>query len=299
MGSFTTASRPRSSPPPWLRSRPRASQPSEGAAEPIPDSSPPFGNGFVPPVRPEPRGVIPLPVRIRRSDLLQFLGYPIERTPPPRVEDRIEPAIDEARRLADAVGSYRHIPVAGAADVGLEPIDAAGLVIGLVTAGGRIESRVAEYLERNDATGALLLDAAGSAAAEEAADLLGAIVASESLGRGFAPHDEDTRSDGSAADSGSEGLHPDPQALRYEAPHPISCRISPGYGGWPLSAQRMLFDRLPHRLLGISLLPSMMMSPRKSISFAMWLGADARPILGLSGCSRCSLEHCRYRRTKP
>ena len=39
-----------------------------------------------------------------------------------------------------------------------------------------------------------------------------------------------------------------------------------------------------------------MMVPRKSISFAMWLGARERPAAGLAGCIRCTLEHCRYRR---
>ena len=55
----------------------------------------------------------------------------------------------------------------------------------------------------------------------------------------------------------------------------VGCRISPGYGRWPLSAQKALFARLPHETLGVSLNPSMMMTPRKSISFALWLGAKS------------------------
>ena len=61
-------------------------------------------------------------------------------------------------------------------------------------------------------------------------------------------------------------------------------------------AQRQLFSRLPAREVGVKLQPSLLMVPRKSISFAMWLGAEARPVAGLSGCARCHLEHCRYRR---
>ena len=77
---------------------------------------------------------------------------------------------------------------------------------------------------------------------------------------------------------------------------PLPCRISPGYGRWPLTAQTNVFDRLPHEQLGVELLPSLLMVPRKSISFAMWIGAEARPTAGLSGCHHCNLDHCQYRR---
>ena len=41
----------------------------------------------------------------------------------------------------------------------------------------------------------------------------------------------------------------------------LSCRVSPGYGDWPLAAQRLLFDLLPHAAIGVELLPSLMMRP--------------------------------------
>jgi len=72
--------------------------------------------------------------------------------------------------------------------------------------------------------------------------------------------------------------------------------VSPGYGSWGIHSQKALFDRLPHHRIGVDLLPTMLMTPRKSISFAMWLGADRRPLAGLSGCARCGLVECRYRK---
>lgn len=204
--------------------------------------------------------VVELQVAVRREDAIRFLGYPEAVVPPDRVGTRLDRALREARRLVKARGIYRWLPVARARDVGLDPIDAAGLVIGLVTAGSAIERRVSELTLGGDATGALLLDAAGSAAAEEAADRLGAHLVA----------------DAASLPAGA-----------------ISCRISPGYGSWPLEAQKALFDRLSHEALGVELLPSLMMVPRKSVSFAMWLGGDARP---LAGCSRCALGHCKYRR---
>jgi hypothetical protein len=243
-------------------------------------------------VRPDRDGVprvLRLPLLIRREEVLHFLGYPETYEPPQRVEVRIGSALAEARDLAAAAGTYRHLPVAAASSIGLEPIPAAGLVIGLVTVGEGIEKQVAELLRAGDATGALLLDAAGSAAAEEAADHLGAIIANE---------DPEDASEAPAEDVPPTASHADPAPpeREIEPASPVACRISPGYGSWPLEAQSALLDRLPHARLGVSLLPSMLMVPRKSISFAMWLGTDARPIAGASGCARCRLGHCRYRR---
>jgi hypothetical protein len=213
---------------------------------------------------PEPE-IFRLPVRIRHAEVLHFLGYPEDSHPPARVEEHIRELLQAARPLVDARGAYRHVALDAARDLGLEPIPASGLVVGMVTAGDGIEKRVTELIQNGESLAALLLDAMGSAAAEEAADLLGSRIV------------------------GVEPDHPGEATA-------ISCRISPGYGQWPLSAQHQLFQRLPHRELGMQLLPSLLMVPRKSISFAMWMGADARPLAGLSGCARCQLERCQYRR---
>lgn len=203
-----------------------------------------------------------LRLSIRESDVLHFLGYPKGRRPATRLEPLLEDVLHEARRLAAARGAFLTLPVSSAADVGLHAEPAAGLVLGLVTVGAGIEQRVTELLGRGEDSRALILDAAGSAAAEEAAHRLSA------------------RAVGGKANAGTDA----------------ACRISPGYGRWPLSAQRSLFARLPHEALGVSLNSSLMMVPRKSISFALWLGARSAPRSGLSGCDTCGLPHCRYRR---
>jgi len=209
---------------------------------------------------------IDLAITIRHPDVLHFLGYPEGREPSGRLADRLDELLIEARALAEPRGCYRRLPVQCAADVGLEPMNAEGLVLGLVTVGSGIEDRAGRLVHAGDSVGALLLDAMGSAAVEEAADRLGVMV------------------------TGAE-ISPDDDAPA------LSCRASPGYGRWPLEAQTALFDHLPHAAVGVTLRPSLMMQPRKSISFAMWLGAEGRPIAGLSGCSRCLLTTCRYRRT--
>lgn len=209
-----------------------------------------------------------LPVSIRHEEVLHFLGYPEGQAPAERIERLMDDAICEARELVVPRGLFVRRPIEAAPEVGLVAIDASDLAIGLVTIGAELDGRVDELVASGAPTRALLLDAAGSAAVEEAADRLGALIAGESRG--------------------DAGVTP---AAR------VSCRVSPGYGTWSIESQAAIFRVLPHTRLGVALLPTMLMTPRKSISFAMWLGADRRPLSGLSGCARCGLEHCRYRRT--
>ena len=215
---------------------------------------------------------VALDLVVERTGVLHFLGYPDRQSPPDRMEGLLDEAIRVARSLVYARGVFVRIPAARAADLDLEPVDATGLVLGMVTIGDAIETRVSELLRIGAATRSLFLDAAGNAAVEEAANRLGEMITEN----GEAPAK-------SAARKSRSARH-------------VSCRISPGYGRWPVTAQRALFDVVPHRAIGVSLLPTMLMTPRKTISFAMWLGAGARRIAGLSGCTLCELERCRYRR---
>lgn len=208
--------------------------------------------------------IVDLAVSIRLESILHFLGYPDERFPRAGLAARLEQARDLAVRLAVPRGTWRRLAVEEAASVGLEPLEAEALVIGLVTVGGALEEEVARALSQARDTDALLLDACADAAVEEAADRLG----SELISPGSAAEDVPA----------------------------LSCRISPGYGRWQLQSQPALFARLPHAELGVELKSSLMMTPRKSVSFAMWLGAEGRPMAGLSGCATCALERCRYRR---
>lgn len=208
------------------------------------------------------------------SEVLHFLGYPPGREPAPRIAALLDDCLHEARRLVHGRAVWTTLSPEEAPQIGLTPIPASGLVIGLVTAGPAIVAAASERIARGDSTAALLLDACGSAAAEEAADRTSAAIVA-TLG-------------GSAATP--------PAAGPAERAAAVSCRISPGYGRWPLESQAALFARLPHRDIGVDLSSSMLMEPRKSVSFAMWLGADARPVAGLSGCARCELASCRYRK---
>ena len=207
-----------------------------------------------------------LAVPLLRENVLHFLGYRGRGRPASRTEEALESALEEARRLIVPRGVRWIVPAESANALGLERGAglAAEVALGLVTIGPALESRVSELLGRGEDLRALLLDAAGSAAAEEAAEELERRIHEDRQGAG----------DG-----------------RLTA----SRRVSPGYGSWPVTAQRALFGMLPHDEIDVRLLPSCIMSPRKSVSFAVWLGAGDREECRTRRCSTCDLMTCPYR----
>ena len=206
--------------------------------------------------------IVRIDVEIRADEVRRLLGYPAGAALPGRSEAAIEAAIAEARRLADGRGAHLALAPERAGELGLPPVSAEALAIGVATVGDAIERRASELMALGEPASALALDAAGSAAADEAADRLSAII----VGRGG------------------------------EAPEGVACRLSPGYEGWPLEAQRRLLGLLPAAEVGVALTPSLLMVPRKSVSFAIWLGAAGPPGKGRRGCGECSLVGCRQRR---
>ncbi len=214
-----------------------------------------------------PPPVATLRLTLPREQVLRCLDYPPDREPAARVDGLLDAILPLARRLVQARGCWLELPVERCGELGLAPVQAEGLVLGLVTIGPELEAELQRLQGAGDLTRALLLDACGSAAAEEAADRLG------------------------------ECLGATPGGQLAALPPRIGCRISPGYGGWSLQAQPALLALLGAENLGVSLTPGLMMIPRKSISFAMWLGARRPLAQGLAGCTACDLARCRSRAT--
>jgi hypothetical protein len=226
---------------------------------------------------------------LMRAGVLRCLDYPAEREPSGRVGALLDEALVEARALVRARGAWRSLPPGRCGEVGLPTVPAEGLVLGLVTLGAALEEQVASLQAQGAITHALLLDACGSSAAEEAADLLSLrVLDALGLRAGMNPAPTDGGAGmNTAPTDGGAGMN----TASTEAP---GCRLSPGYGGWGLEHQPALLARLEASRLGVELSPGFMMSPRKSISFAMWLGARERPAAGLAGCRACGLRRCRY-----
>jgi hypothetical protein len=101
-----------------------------------------------------------------------------------------------------------------------------------VTIGPHLEERRNQHLNRRETARALILDAIGSVATEELAEIT---------------HNQ------LAADAAKENLV-------------VTRRFSPGYGDWPLPAQREFLTWLGAQNIGIRLSPSFQMLPEKSVS---------------------------------
>lgn len=71
--------------------------------------------------------------------------------------------------------------------------------------------------------------------------------------------------------------------------------ISPGMVGWPVSeGQQQVFGLLDGGEIGVTLLPSGMMVPQKSLSMVIGLGVNVSS--GSAPCQYCSMgDRCRYR----
>lgn len=73
-------------------------------------------------------------------------------------------------------------------------------------------------------------------------------------------------------------------------------RYSPGYGDFPLSAQRFLFDALQvSKKIGITLTDTYLMLPMKSITGVVGLSPDPS-LCHVGKCMSCSAENCPFRK---
>jgi hypothetical protein len=134
--------------------------------------------------------------------------------------------------------------------------------LGICTIGPRLEEKVRELMATGHEPEGYVLDAVGSVAAEAVADAINARICHWAAARDL-------------------GATP---------------RFSPGYGDWRLEEQRTIFEMLPAGEVGMSLNPSCMMIPRKSVSFALRFHAVAeRPEVD-NPCERCGFENCPFRR---
>jgi hypothetical protein len=76
----------------------------------------------------------------------------------------------------------------------------------------------------------------------------------------------------------------------------ITNRYSPGYCSWNIREQRGIFDLLPSDKIGVTLLPSFLMKPIKSVSGIIGIGKDKVP--GPYMCDMCNMTNCLVKRAK-
>ena len=130
----------------------------------------------------------------------------------------------------------------------------------LCTAGQIFREAYERYQAQGDILEAYLTDALGSLAVENAMDRIHASLEAEMAAKG----------------------------LR------ITNRYSPGYCNWPITDQKALFSIVGENPTGILLNDSCLMSPMKSVSGIIGIGADVRK--RPYGCAVCQNRTCIYRR---
>jgi len=137
------------------------------------------------------------------------------------------------------------------------------LVCFVGTLGGEIDDHVSRLTERGRLSEAYVVDALGSACVENTVE------------RFQAAMDEQVRELGLAT----------------------TVRFSPGYCDWSLREQMTLFRMVDNKAIGVSLSPSALMNPRKSVSGVFGLGADVSASRVRSNpCLICEKRDCFSRR---
>jgi len=219
-----------------------------------------------------------VPLRIDPDEVLRFQGYTKGKDrPAPAVAEIYERALEEGGRLMESRAVYRAVPVIAR---GGDSITAAGGVelripeigrlwgavesvgIAICTIGEALESRVKELWESRELPLAAMLDSVGSAAAECLAEYVNDLLCQEAI------------------------------AGRLK----VTNRVSPGYAGWDVAEQRLVWSLCPGDPAGVTLNSACFMTPTKSISFLVGIGAAARVDHYFTQCRRCWMKACAYRR---
>ncbi len=99
-----------------------------------------------------------------------------------------------------------------------------------------------------------------------------------------------------AVENATDALHGSISATMLEHGLKTTNRYSPGYCGWPVAEQRLLFSLLPEGFCGITLTESALMVPIKSVSGIIGIGAAVNREDYL--CDRCGRKDCTYRALK-
>lgn len=203
------------------------------------------------------------------AELLRYLGYPAAAQPDRRMIERIETAASDALPCLQPRGVYALYAagdstphslalggVAIAGNIGKFLGPSRRIAVFVVTVGEAISHGAPA-----DPFAAWVRDCVGSWAAEHAADAL-----MQRLRRHLAPGED------------------------------LTLRYSPGYCGMEMREQRQLFQLVDAARAGVTLLPSLLMHPLKSISGLVGLAPQATLAQHRSPCELCPKTQCHMRR---
>lgn len=208
------------------------------------------------------------------SEINRYLGYPRDAAPAPRMAEQIAQILAEVWPCLRPRGVYAVYEVSSRSARALrldntmisgsigEYLEAAGRVaVFAVTAGEEVSHLAEAAAQRGDAFSAWVMDSTGSWAAEAAADAL-----MLRIRRHLGEEEE------------------------------LTLRYSPGYCGMELGQQRKLFQLVRADAVGVTLMPSMLMHPLKSISGLVGLAPKEAVSRYRAPCDLCPRTGCHMRR---
>jgi hypothetical protein len=208
------------------------------------------------------------------AEIYRYFGYPRGAAPAPRLAEQIAAAVAEAMACIRPRGVYAVYEVGArsahslnlaettiSGNIGEYLVEAGRVAVFAVTVGEEVSQLSEAAAKQGDAFTALVMDAAGSWAAEAAADALM------------------------------------PRIREYlQEGEELTLRYSPGYCGMEIGHQRKLFELVRAEAIGVTLLPSMLMHPLKSISGLVGLAPREAVRQYRSPCDQCARIGCHMRR---
>ena len=208
------------------------------------------------------------------AEIYRYLGYPAEAAPAPRMAEQISEVVAEALTCIRPRGAYTVYKVTSrtahslklddttiSGNIGEYLAEAGRVAVFAATVGEEISHRSEAAAKNGDAFSAWGLDGAGSWAAESAADAL-----MLRIRRHLREGEE------------------------------LTLRYSPGYCGMTIGQQQKLFQLVQADAVGVTLMPSMLMHPLKSISGLVGLAPKEAVSLYRSPCDLCARVGCHMRR---
>jgi hypothetical protein len=202
----------------------------------------------------------PISVKIDPDEVIRQLGYSCADDVSAKIRKRVEQEMAQALRFIEPKGAY--VVLDQSRRQGFELFSGAErIVLALATIGPAVETEARKLVEMHQSTRGLIVDAAGTVAAEQTADFV-----ENRIRRHFT----------------SSGWK-------------ISRRYAPGYCGWDVAAQKDIFAHFPDTL-GIELTDGCLMVPEKSLSFVSLLSKDGDfSAIKVGNCRDCKQERCPYR----
>ena len=221
-------------------------------------------------------------VKITEQEVLRYLGYQKNFIPEinPEIKKIIREEIALIYPLLENKGIYQFLEITSILANGVistshgyhllvnkKIIDllenAENLFLAVVTIGPKLEQAVKEKFRQGQYLRAMVLDAAGTVAVKTAGQWLNHFIEQRNSQEGF-------------------------MFSRY---------FEPGSGDWDIQEQKMIFEILKPETIGVTLNPSCMMSPAKSLSWILGAGHNLiHSHRDEFSCQYCLMKHCLFRK---